>query len=228
MARSKKLTPILLMMMLLAIGATWFINVDTISAEETKSEDYQAKKQLSDLSVVIIASKEFDILKKCRLITHRNNDGDSFHVRHGEKETEFRLYFVDTAESKFKKYPDGKDNGDRIRDQGNYFDGLEMQATIEIGRVAKSFVLDLLSKQEFTVITKWENVFTPERKYGYLIVKWEGKEVYLHELLVAKGYARIKTLGARLPDKTSYFNHQERLKKMEKSAKNAKLGAWGM
>ncbi len=192
-------------------------------------KDSSLPSQLSDgLTTVKYKSREFDVLKSCKLVTHRHNDGDSFHVKHGGKETEFRLYFVDTAESKYKTYRDGNNNGKRIREQGEYFGGLDMQVTTEIGKVAKSFVIDLLSKQNFTVVTKWENVYTPERKYCYVIVKWEGKEVYLHELLVAKGLVRIKTRGAALPDNTKYHDQKKKLVKMESRAKDAKLGAWGM
>lgn len=216
------------MLSLSAIIVAW-----SIKGEEPKPADILTKEKanqakISDLTEAKLTSKEFDILKNCSLVNHRNNDGDSFHVRHGKKETEFRLYFVDTAESKFKNYEGGEDNGDRIREQGAYFGGLEMQVTIEMGRVAKSFVLDLLSKEHFTVVTKWEDVFTPERKYCYVIVKWEGKDVYLHELLVAKGLARIKTLGAALPDQTTLYHHKQKLLKIEQQAKTAKRGAWGI
>lgn len=216
------------MLTLVAVLVAW-----SIKGEEPKPKDDLAsgkadQVKITELTTVKFLSKEFDILKKCSLIDHRNNDGDSFHVKHGNKETEFRLYFVDAPESKFKKYQDGKDNGDRIRDQGKYFGELDMQVTIETGRAAKAFVLDLLSKENFTVVTKWEDVFTPERKYCYVIVSWEGKELYMHELLVAKGLVRIKTRGSSLPDKTTFFNHREKLLKMEHQAKTARLGAWGM
>ena len=182
----------------------------------------------SELTEVQFISEEFEILRNCQLINHRNNDGDSFHVKHGQKETEFRLYFVDTAESQFKKYRDGNDNGKRIREQGQYFGGLDMQVTTELGKIAKSFVTDLLASQYFTVVTKWEDVYTPARKYCYVIVKWEDKDVYLHELLVAKGLVRIKTRGAGLPDKTNFYDQKKKLIKMEEQAKNAQQGAWGI
>jgi len=208
-------------------------SIDKSSAKNslgsTGFKDSSLPSQLSNgLTRVKYKTREFDILKSCKLVPHRHNDGDSFHVKHGGKETEFRLYFVDTAESKYKTYRDGNNNGKRIREQGAYFGGLDMQVTTEMGKVAKSFVNDLLSKRNFTVVTKWEDVFTPERKYCYVIVKWEGKEAYLHELLVAKGLVRLKTRGASLPDNTNYYDQKKKLKRMEQQAKNAKLGAWGI
>ena len=38
-------------------------------------------------------SSDWSYLKECRLITGRNGDGDSFHVKHEQGETEFRLYY---------------------------------------------------------------------------------------------------------------------------------------
>ncbi len=180
------------------------------------------------LTKVKFENKKFEVLEGCSLVDHRHNDGDSFHVKHGDKETEFRLYFVDTAESQYKEYRDGNNNGQRLREQGAYFGGLEMQVTTEVGKVAKSFVRDLLKKKKFTVVTKWEDVFTPERKYCYVIVEWQGEDVYLHELLLVKGLVRLKTRGATLPDNTNYFEQKKKLEQLEKKAKAAKVGAWGM
>lgn len=199
------------------------------NSADAKLADSNLPSELnSRLTEVKFISEEFDILRNCQLISHRNNDGDSFHVKHGQKETEFRLYFVDTAESQFKKYRDGNDNGKRIREQGEYFGGLDMQVTTEMGKIAKSFVTDLLASQNFTVVTKWENVYTPARKYCYVIVKWEDEDVYLHELLVAKGLVRIKTRGAGLPDKTNFYDQKKKLIQIEKMAKETKQGAWGI
>ncbi len=213
---------------LVVVLAAWYIKDRHPNLIGDLTNQNASPVSVAGLSEVKFGSKEFDILKNSSLVNHRNNDGDSFHVKHGGKETEFRLYFVDTAESIYKTYKDGNNNGKRIREQGEYFGGLDMQVTTEMGKIAKSFVSDLLSKQNFTVVTKWEDVYTPERKYCYVVVKWEGKEVYLHELLVAKGLVRIKTRGAALPDSTNFYDQKEKLKKMEQQAKTAKLGAWGM
>ncbi len=175
------------------------------------------------LTQVNLKDRKYDVLKNCELIPHRNNDGDSFHVRHGGKETEFRLYFVDTAESHLHKY-----NGKRIREQGAYFGGLSMEQTTALGQMAKSFVKDLLGKQKFTVVTQWEDVYSPERKYCYVVVNYKGRQVYLHELLMAKGLVRLKTRGARMPEGKSFYDQKKKLQRMEAEAKRLKLGAWGM
>ncbi len=46
-----------------------------------------------------IRSKEWIVLKDCRLIANPANDGDSFHMSAGENEYLFRLYFVDAPET---------------------------------------------------------------------------------------------------------------------------------
>ncbi len=128
-----------------------------------------------------------ELLEGCRLITGRNSDGDSFHVKHSKGENQFRLYFVDTPENGYKEYGGGENNGKRLDDQGKYFNGLDRDETAEVGKDAKAFVLGLLKKEKFKVLTKWEDVVRPGREYCFVIVNWEGREVYLHELLVAQG-----------------------------------------
>ncbi|MGE9266758.1 MAG: thermonuclease family protein [Verrucomicrobiales bacterium] len=167
-------------------------------------------------------------LTNCRLITGRNSDGDSFHVRHAGGEAEFRLYYVDTPESAYKTYRGGENNGERLAEQGAYFGGLDRDDTTTVGKAAKSFVLDLLAERPFTVRTKWENVYGPERKYALVVVQWEGREVYLHELLVAKGLGRIHTRGADLPSGRGWRAQKDYLKDWEAEARSAGLGAWGL
>lgn len=43
--------------------------------------------------------KEWAKLTDCQYVDSKDNDGDSFHVRSGEKEFTVRLYFVDTPEA---------------------------------------------------------------------------------------------------------------------------------
>ena len=169
-----------------------------------------------------------EYIENCKLIMGRNSDGDSFHVKHsGGKENEFRLYFVDTPESEYKTYRGGDNNGERLDEQGEYFDGLDREGMTEIGTDAKKFVLGLLKKEPFQVLTKWEDVVRPGREYCFVIVKWEGKEVYLHELLVAQGLVRVHTQGADLPDGRSWKQQKDYLRKWEKEVRKAGIGAWG-
>ena len=167
-------------------------------------------------------------LKDCRFVTGRNSDGDSFHVKHEQGETEFRLYFVDTPESQYKTYGGGESNGKRIAEQGEYFGGLDQDQTTTVGKAGKNLVKKLLSKNDFEVLTKWEDVYGPDRKYCLVVVPYEGKKVYLHELLVGSGLARIHTRGADLPKGRGYRDQKTYLKAMERAAREKKVGAWGL
>src|SRR5437899_7809336 len=59
-------------------------------------------------------SKEWIVLKDCRLIPNPANDGDSFHVSVGPNEYLFRLYFVDAPET-------DEMSPNRLIEQAKYF-----------------------------------------------------------------------------------------------------------
>jgi len=195
---------------------------------------YQSQGELYETPVSLglsqasepVVSDDYEVLDSCVLVKNRRNDGDSFFVKHLKGKTEFRLYYVDAPESKYKEYRNGESNGKRIQDQGKYFDGLDRETTTELGTKGKRFVAELLGNKPFRVITRWENVFTPERRYAFVVVAHRGKQVFLHELLVEKGYARIHTKPATMPNGGSIKLQLQRLKRLEKSAKEAGLGGW--
>lgn len=181
-----------------------------------------------DFTPVKRSGGDWELLKECRLVTGRNGDGDSFHVRHEKGETEFRLYFIDTPESKYKTYRGGESNGPRIAEQGDYFGGLGQDQTTAVGLAAKGMVKKILAEDSFEILTKWEDVYGPDRKYCLAIVQWQGREVYLHELLVVQGLGRIHTRGAGLPSGRSYREQKSFLQTLEAKAREEKVGAWGL
>ncbi|HEX7262145.1 MAG TPA: hypothetical protein VF258_10050, partial [Luteolibacter sp.] len=87
-------------------------------------------------------TERYMVFQNCTLAEAGSNDGDSFLVRlpDGSK-AQFRLYFVDTPESAFKSYRDGRDNHQRIRDQAAEMGDLEPEQIVEIGKKAKVFTL---------------------------------------------------------------------------------------
>lgn len=98
----------------------------------------------------------------------------------------------------------------------------------KVGKDAKAFVLNLLKTEHFEVLTKWQNVYRDKlRKHCFVILNWEGREVYLHELLVAQGLARIHTYGADLPGGRGWKQQREYLGKWEEEVKKAGIGDWG-
>ena len=172
---------------------------------------------------------EFRELRGCRLVAHRNNDGDSFHVATPDgNRQEFRLYFVDAPESALKQYRDGNSNEERLRFQAEYFGRLAQDQTTEVGQQAKKWTAKLLGQEPFTVYTRGEKVYNGPRLYGFVSVQERGQERWLHELLVERGLARIYTKGAGLPDGTKPGTQEKRLRSLERTAKSENRGAWGM
>lgn len=231
MKKKKSLGSIILGLLVAAV--VWFLQEKGYLEKDSTSKGASIDLPTGDLSPGDFTPVKFEgqgwsHLRNCRFITGRNSDGDSFHVKHEQGETEFRLYFVDTPESQFKTYRDGNNNGDRIAEQGRYFDGLSQDQTTTVGKAGKAFVKKLLSQNDFQVLTKWEDVYGPDRKYCLVVVPWEGKQVYLHELLVGKGLARIHTRGADLPQGRDYRAQKGYLQALEKTARDKKVGAWGL
>ena len=181
-----------------------------------------------DFTKVALSGQGWELLSDCQLITGRNSDGDSFHVKHEKGETEFRLYFVDAPESSYKTYGGGENNGKRLAEQGQYFGGLDQSNTTKVGSSAKALVKKALTKKDFKILTKWEDVYGPDRKYCLAVVNWEGQDLYLHELIVAQGLGRIHTRGADLPDGRRYQDQKKHLKSLEQAASEKKVGAWGL
>ncbi|MDB4562931.1 hypothetical protein N9113_04845 [Akkermansiaceae bacterium] len=108
-----------------------------------------------------------ELLSKCRLITGRNGDGDSFHVKHEKGETEFRLYFVDTPESQYKTYGGGESNGKRLDQQAAYF-GMSWRygrkrTWVNAQPVAESQVEPLLLLRPIVFISRRQN--PPNRSF---------------------------------------------------------------
>ncbi len=148
----------------------------------------------------------------------RSNDGDSFLVTQGGQNHTLRLYFADCPEKHRHQY-----NGQRIAEQGRYFGGLSEEQTVGAGEAARDFSLGLLRKAPFNVLTRWERVYNSERFYGFVTTA-EGD---LAEGLVARGLARIYTKGENRPQGRTSSEEKARLSELERTARQAKLGAWG-
>ncbi|MCB1062065.1 MAG: hypothetical protein KDN20_03965 [Verrucomicrobiae bacterium] len=167
----------------------------------------------------------YDRLEGCRIVDHRNNDGDSFWVQHGDRKFELRIYYVDTAEKYLSdRYEDQRR---RVAEQARDFGGISVDQTVELGMAAKLYSMRLLEGKTFTVFTKWERVYNGERYYGWVELPGTDGE-YLNERLVEKGVGRIHTKGEPSPDGASYRDFKAHLEKLEREAKAADRGAWGL
>jgi endonuclease YncB( thermonuclease family) len=159
-------------------------------------------------------------LSGVRFIDDETNDGDSFVVEHDGQKLVLRLYFVDCAEKREYKLVAG-----RLKDQAGYFGGLSIPQTLKLGQQAKAFTADLLRSQPFTVFTRWERVYDSERIYA--VIRFDDGEDLAHKLVQA-GLARIHTKGVNMPDGKKANDYENHLREVEKEARAAQRGAWGM
>ena len=163
-------------------------------------------------------SKDWIVIKDCRLIANPANDGDSFHVSAGEKEYLFRLYFVDAPET-------DEMTPRRLIEQAKYFSVTVPQA-IEVGRAAKDFTQEKLS-QPFTVFTHMSDAMGQsrlERFYAFV----ETQQGDLGEQLVRNGLARPYGFKTATPGLTNSRIEAQKLQQFEDEAKREKIGAWGV
>ena len=162
-------------------------------------------------------SKEWVVLKDCRLIANPANDGDSFHVSSGVKEYLFRLYFVDAPETDEMTLR-------RLVDQAKYF-AITVPQAIEVGQAAKAFTQQKLS-QPFTVFTHMSDAMGQsrlERFYAFV----ETRDGDLGEQLVRNGLARVYGFKATPPGLTSSRVELVKLQQLEDQARQERIGAWG-
>ena len=169
--------------------------------------------------------KAWTTLADCRYVAHKNNDGDSFHVRCGGEEFVLRLYFVDTPETSLTY-------GERTRQQAAHF-GATLDETLKAGAKARGFVRDTLHAP-FSVITRKayaQGAANDPRYYGMVTVGGKeagGKEAGkgLDEILVLAGLARVKGVAVNIPGGEKARAHSQRLLVLEEHAKQKRRGLW--
>jgi endonuclease YncB( thermonuclease family) len=192
------------------------------TSAETKKPPASSSKQPEILGA-------YEVYRRCTLAEARNNDGDSFMVNlPNGKKAEFRLYFVDTPESAFKSYAGGDTNHSRIRQQAAEMGGITPEQAVQIGKMGKAFTLGLLASRPFDLYTRWDSPFDDNRFHAFIEVQQDRKLRWIEELLVERGLARIKTKPADLPDGTPASKQLQHLRNLERTAKRAEIGAWGL
>jgi len=178
---------------------------------------------LLGLSCQAVASdrKEWATLTGCRHVAHKNDDGDSFHVRCGGEQFVLRLYFVDTPETNLTY-------GERTREQAEHF-GATLDRTLKAGARARVFVRDTL-REPFTVITRKayaQGAGREPRYYGLVIVGGNpAAGRWLDEILVLAGLARVKGVAVNIPGGEKARAHAQRLRVLEEHAKQRRRGLW--
>ncbi|MEM7516956.1 MAG: thermonuclease family protein [Planctomycetota bacterium] len=172
----------------------------------------------------------YDKFAGATLIDDKDNDGDSFYVDLDGKKIQLRLYFVDAPE-KYLSDRYAKQQR-RVAEQARELGDVSPEQIVEVGKAAKLFVERELKGRAFTVYTYWEQVYDGDRYYGFVELA-DGD--YLGNRLVENGLARIHTKGpgskqnpVPTPDGAAFFDHRDKLRKLEREARNADRGAWGL
>ncbi len=164
----------------------------------------------------LVTPGKWETLNGCRFVPENYSDGDSFHVKYGQREFIFRLYFVDAPETD-KGFPD------RNAEQCEHF-GITAAQLKKAGDEAKAFAGDWMSKP-FVITTRWQNAMGRSAlpRY-YAMVEVAGKD--LAELLVSHGWARAKGTVAVPPTGGKARDQMDKLRKLEAEAKARRLGIW--
>lgn len=160
--------------------------------------------------------KKWNTLTDCQYLEDKNNDGDNFRVKCGEKDFVLRLYYVDAPETNLR-YPE------RTREQSEHF-GCALDETMKAGVKATGTVRETL-KRPFIVWTRWAGAAgrgKETRTYG--LIEVDGKS--LVEILVTNGLARTKGVTANLPTGEKSKVYVEKLHALEAEAKKRQIGVW--
>ncbi|HQK45145.1 MAG TPA: thermonuclease family protein, partial [Kiritimatiellia bacterium] len=162
------------------------------------------------------AAGKWEKLEDC-VLADGYMDGDSFHIRHKNRDLIIRLYYVDCPET-------NKEFEDRNKDQAGYFNISDTQV-VPLGNLGKKFTRKTLAGQKFVVWTRWEDAMGSSQQKRFFGLVQVGKDD-LGELLVANGLARVYGASTVLPNGNSVDSQFERLRHLERRAKAKRLGGW--
>ena len=160
--------------------------------------------------------KQWEQLTQCRYVVTKYNDGDSFRVNCGGREFVLRLYYIDAPEANLT-------NGARVGEQRAYF-GVTIEDILATGERATERVREIL-QEPFAISTRWAVAAgrsAEPRFYG--LVDVGGKR--LIEVLLAEGLVRTKGVVVNLPTAEKSKMYLERLRDLERQAKDQRRGAW--
>ena len=170
---------------------------------------------LASSLILSLQAREWEHLENCELVPSFLNDGDSFLIRHGDKESVFRLYFVDSPET-------SEFFGERVAEQAAYY-GITKKRTIAVGNYATKFSAHFM-EGSFSVYTKWEDAWGQVKRYAAIIAK-EDKSLAME--LAENGLVRRKGFQPEGEWKGQSAKAIEaKLRNAENRAREKKLGGW--
>lgn len=165
--------------------------------------------------------EKFLIFPRASLVESRANEADTLRIRIGNDEHIFVLYFVDALEA-------GMTHPQRVADQARYFGHTTEAVITSTGTEAAAYVAELLKNRPFEVLTRWERVPNTLRYYALIrFVREDGQRVYLMDLLLRKGYARLDGVDTALPgDPRDLPSYLAELMALGRKAREEKEGVW--
>ena len=154
-------------------------------------------------------------------VDSRANEADAIRFRIGNKEEVFCLYYIDALEATWT-------HPQRIADQSRYFGKASREDIVATGEEAVRYVAQLLATKPFEIRTRWESVPNMARHYALIIVEHQpGQRVYLSDLLVQNGYARLNGVTTYLPDDVRDIEtYIHELQNLAREARNQRRGIW--
>lgn len=166
-------------------------------------------------------TEQFQIFPRPELVESRANEADTLRIRSGQEEHIFVLYFVDALETT-------QNHPQRVAEQARYFGVKEDKTVTEMGMEAAAYVTGLLKARPFNVLTRWERVPNTLRYYAIIVVENDdGRPVYLADLLMRRGYARLAGVSTFLPgDPRDEPTYVAELQSLARKARETKSGIW--
>ena len=165
---------------------------------------------------VAAKAKKWEKLAACHYVEDKNNDGDSFRVKCGEKDFVLRLYFVDAPETNLR-------DAERTRLQSEHF-GVSLEETMKAGVKATEVARDTM-KGSFDVWTKWTSGGGRGKEGRYYgLIEADGKSMV--ENLVSGGLARVVGQVVPLPNGEKSTVYKKRLVALESEARKQRVGVW--
>ena len=165
--------------------------------------------------------EKFLIFPRATLVESRANEADTLRIRIGNEEHIFVLYFVDALEASMN-------HPQRVADQARYFGRTNDKVITTTGTEAAAYVAELLKARPFEVLTRWERVPNTLRYYALIrFVREDGQRVYLMDLLLRKGYARLDGVDTLLPgDHRDLPTYLAEMMALSRKAREEKQGVW--
>lgn len=186
-----------------------------------KQETPQTKAPIPNGKTQRSVAQRFLTFPNPTLVNSAADEADTFQIRVGDEVHMFVMYYVDALDA-------SPTHPERVAAQARYFGRATQEAVIETGKEAQAYVAELLKTRPFRLLTRWEHQPNTERYYALILVEYEkGRWIYLADLLVRQGFARVEGVTTPLPDdKRTVDTYLNELRVHARYAREKRLGIW--